>query len=253
MENTQQTRMLWVWAHVWIISSHGDESHFLWFCSFAGCRRRNKCRFYCKGENKIPACKDLTAQDRRFDLSDEQTYILLFPSVWGDQPRKSVPVIWRRWSQPCRCFFTPLHHTCTTSPPRLTFYRLLFFKTPWVDWGRDHFSSLLLELIPTVMPCLNNANTWWSQHQQREIIWFKHANLHSFSLSLSEHEWCGQAKAAEHSYLLLHYGWEWRNDPRTGRHGHSSADHGGICELSWQEQIEWKILKPNFKASFHIF
>lgn len=129
-------------------------------------------------------------------------------------------------------FFTITSHV-QLPHPRLTFYRLLFFKTPWVDWGRELFSSPLLELIPAVMPCLNNANTWWvSISTVKSFYWDMQIYLRS--LCVSEHEWCGQAKAAEHSYLLLHYGWEWRNDSRTGRHGHPSADHRGICELSWQ-------------------
>lgn len=57
-------------------------------------------------------------------------------------------------------FYTITSYVHYVTPGR-KFYLLLFFKIPWVDWGRDHFSSPLLELIPAVMPCLNTVNTWW--------------------------------------------------------------------------------------------
>lgn len=80
-------------------------------------------------------------------------------------------------------FYTITSHVHSISPDLNFAACFFFFKTPWVGWAGDHFSSPLLELIPTAMPCLNTVNTWWVCNSGCEIILSRYVNL-QFSLSV---------------------------------------------------------------------
>lgn len=233
MENTQQTQMLWVCAHMWIRSSHRGSLHFLWFCSSPGCHRRNKCRFYCKREKKNPACKDLAAQDLGFDSHTSQ---LTCRSLSLGRPTQEV----------CS---SRLEESVATSPVR--FYTIMshvhgitlglnvtacFFQDSLSRLGQRPLLISATGADSSSDAVFKHCQHMVSERRHPEITLFGYVNVQF----LSEHERRGQAEAAEHRHLLLRYGWEWRNGSGTGRHGRSSADHRGICEHSWQNNLGWK-------------
>lgn len=202
--------------------------HLPWCSSFAGRGGRNKHWFYCKGEDQDPACEDLMAWDHRVEWQiSKRTSCCLFQ--FGEtNPGSLFQSFGGVGRNLAGAFLTRSIVRALLQP---WFNLSCFFQDCLSRLGQRPLLISATGAGPSSDAVFKHCKHMVSLHRLHE---YKscHSDSDSAPSPLSEHERRGQAKAAEHSYLLLHYCWERRNDSWTGRHGHPSADHRGICKHS---------------------